>query len=101
MMIGWETNPDYSADVVGLKADVLKDAYNEESSCTTDGTNEEIAKEEQQIWAEGNDEYLKDNMFTKYQMIKFIDFCEVSFLPESVARVAAINGDHRYHTPRH
>ncbi|GFT05591.1 uncharacterized protein TNCV_1044611 [Trichonephila clavipes] len=34
-------------------------------------------------------------------MIKFIDFCEVWFLPESVARVAAIVGDHRCHTPRH
>ncbi|GFU76766.1 uncharacterized protein TNCV_4467041 [Trichonephila clavipes] len=33
-------------------------------------------------------------------MIKFIDFCEVWFLPESVARVAAIVGDHRCHTPR-
>ncbi|GFW18168.1 uncharacterized protein TNCV_4007081 [Trichonephila clavipes] len=41
------------------------------------------------------------NMLTKYQMIKFIDFCEVWFLPESVARVAAIVGDHRCHTPRH
>ncbi|GFX71678.1 hypothetical protein TNCV_4131241 [Trichonephila clavipes] len=28
-------------------------------------------------------------MLTKYQMIKFIDFCEVWFLPESVARVPA------------
>ncbi|GFV75301.1 hypothetical protein TNCV_1481471 [Trichonephila clavipes] len=43
----------------------------------------------------------KDNMLTKYQMIKLIDFCEVWFLPESVARVAAIVGDHRCHTPRH
>ncbi|GFX77590.1 uncharacterized protein TNCV_1752011 [Trichonephila clavipes] len=43
----------------------------------------------------------KNNMLTKYQMIKFIDFCEVWFLPESVARVAAIVGDHRCHTPRH
>ncbi|GFX92470.1 uncharacterized protein TNCV_1707461 [Trichonephila clavipes] len=34
-------------------------------------------------------------------MIKFIDFCEVWFLPESVARVAIIDGDHRCHTPRH
>ncbi|GFV48004.1 hypothetical protein TNCV_4150901 [Trichonephila clavipes] len=34
----------------------------------------------------------------KYQMIKFIDFCEVWFLPESVARVAAIVGDHRCHS---
>ncbi|GFW17514.1 hypothetical protein TNCV_2650721 [Trichonephila clavipes] len=41
-----------------------------------------------------------NNMLTKYQMIKFIDFCEVWFLPESVARVAAIVGDHRCHTPR-
>ncbi|GFX03892.1 hypothetical protein TNCV_4677971 [Trichonephila clavipes] len=41
------------------------------------------------------------NALTKYQMIKFIDFCEVWFLPESVARVAAIVGDHRCHTPRH
>ncbi|GFV54195.1 transposable element Tcb1 transposase [Trichonephila clavipes] len=41
------------------------------------------------------------NMLTKYQMIKFIDFCEVWFLPESVGRVAAIVGDHRCHTPRH
>ncbi|GFX09377.1 uncharacterized protein TNCV_1887901 [Trichonephila clavipes] len=31
-------------------------------------------------------------------MIKFIDFCEVWILPESVA---AIVGDHRCHTPRH
>ncbi|GFX40780.1 hypothetical protein TNCV_3760041 [Trichonephila clavipes] len=42
-----------------------------------------------------------DNMLTKYQMIKFIDFCEVWFLPESVAKVDAIAGDHRCHTPRH
>ncbi|GFY30511.1 hypothetical protein TNCV_3522741 [Trichonephila clavipes] len=41
------------------------------------------------------------NMLTKYQTIKFIDFCEVWFLPESVARVAAIVRDHRCHTPRH
>ncbi|GFU80154.1 uncharacterized protein TNCV_2911631 [Trichonephila clavipes] len=34
-------------------------------------------------------------------MTKFIDFCEVWFLPESVARVVAIVGDHRCHTPRH
>ncbi|GFS77253.1 uncharacterized protein TNCV_3758401 [Trichonephila clavipes] len=40
-------------------------------------------------------------MFIKYQLIKFIDFCEVWFLPESVARVAAIVRNHRYHTPRH
>ncbi|GFX51583.1 hypothetical protein TNCV_5012871 [Trichonephila clavipes] len=43
----------------------------------------------------------KYNMLTKYQMIKFIDFYEVWFLPESVARVAAIDGDHRCHMPRH
>ncbi|GFV60952.1 hypothetical protein TNCV_925661 [Trichonephila clavipes] len=42
-----------------------------------------------------------DNMLTKYQMIKFIDFCEVWFLPESVARVATIVGDHRCHKPQH
>ncbi|GFX36082.1 hypothetical protein TNCV_4216041 [Trichonephila clavipes] len=41
------------------------------------------------------------NMLTKSQMIKFIDFCEVWFLPESVARVAAVAGDHCGHTPRH
>ncbi|GFV30735.1 hypothetical protein TNCV_2468421 [Trichonephila clavipes] len=29
------------------------------------------------------------------------DFCDVWFLPESVARVAAIVGDYRCHTPRH
>ncbi|GFV69762.1 hypothetical protein TNCV_1349151 [Trichonephila clavipes] len=41
-------------------------------------------------------------VLTKYQMIKFTDFCEVGFLPESVARVATIVGDHRYHhTPWH
>ncbi|GFT43270.1 uncharacterized protein TNCV_2521161 [Trichonephila clavipes] len=34
-------------------------------------------------------------------MIKFIDFCEVWFLSESVARVAAVVGDHRCHMPRH
>ncbi|GFT18673.1 hypothetical protein TNCV_2276801 [Trichonephila clavipes] len=34
-------------------------------------------------------------MLTKYQMIKFIDFCEVWFPPESVARIAAVVGDHR------
>ncbi|GFT11151.1 uncharacterized protein TNCV_1084991 [Trichonephila clavipes] len=34
-------------------------------------------------------------------MIKFIEFCEVRFLPESEARVAAIVGDHRCRTPRH
>ncbi|GFX73047.1 hypothetical protein TNCV_1704491 [Trichonephila clavipes] len=45
--------------------------------------------------------YFVDNMLTKYQMIKFIDFREVWFLPESVARVAAIVVDHRCHTPRH
>ncbi|GFS66491.1 uncharacterized protein TNCV_3857131 [Trichonephila clavipes] len=27
------------------------------------------------------------------------DFCEVRFLPESLARVASIVGDHRCHTP--
>ncbi|GFT06078.1 g_PROTEIN_RECEP_F2_3 domain-containing protein [Trichonephila clavipes] len=42
-----------------------------------------------------------DNMLTKYQMIKFIDFCEVRFLPESVARLAAIVGDYRCPTSRH
>ncbi|GFW32085.1 uncharacterized protein TNCV_2601111 [Trichonephila clavipes] len=47
------------------------------------------------------DDDLGDNMLTKYQMIRFIDFCEVSFLPESIARVVAIVGDHRCHTPRH
>ncbi|GFW76008.1 hypothetical protein TNCV_351931 [Trichonephila clavipes] len=47
------------------------------------------------------DRMLLDNMLTKYQMIKFIDFCEVGFLPESVARVATIVGDHGSHTPRH
>ncbi|GFU26093.1 uncharacterized protein TNCV_5105491 [Trichonephila clavipes] len=45
--------------------------------------------------------YVIHSMLTKYRMIKFIDFCEVWFLPESVARVAAIVGDHRCHTPRH
>ncbi|GFU37890.1 hypothetical protein TNCV_1063911 [Trichonephila clavipes] len=49
---------------------------------------------------ESSPEY-RNNMLTKYQMIKFIDFCEVWFLPESLARVAAIVGDHRCHTPRH
>ncbi|GFW12158.1 hypothetical protein TNCV_4936021 [Trichonephila clavipes] len=34
--------------------------------------------------------YFVDSMLTKYQMIKFIDFCEVRFLTESVARVAAM-----------
>ncbi|GFV29273.1 hypothetical protein TNCV_4603051 [Trichonephila clavipes] len=43
---------------------------------------------------------LPHNMLTKYQMIEFIDFCEVWYLPESVARVAAIVGDHHCHTPR-
>ncbi|GFW31488.1 hypothetical protein TNCV_1288351 [Trichonephila clavipes] len=43
----------------------------------------------------------RDSMLTKYQMIKSIDFCEVWFLPESVARVATIVGDHRCHTTRH
>ncbi|GFW46806.1 uncharacterized protein TNCV_2981621 [Trichonephila clavipes] len=33
-------------------------------------------------------------------MIKFTDFCEVWFLPESVARVAAIVRDYRCHTPQ-
>ncbi|GFT60472.1 transposable element Tcb2 transposase [Trichonephila clavipes] len=42
-----------------------------------------------------------NNMLTKNQMIQFIDFCEVWFLPESEARVAVIVGDHRYHMPRH
>ncbi|GFX17091.1 transposable element Tcb2 transposase [Trichonephila clavipes] len=42
-----------------------------------------------------------NNMLIKYQMIKFIDFCEVWFLPESVAKVAAIVGNHRCHMPRH
>ncbi|GFU07932.1 hypothetical protein TNCV_2271511 [Trichonephila clavipes] len=45
--------------------------------------------------------YFVGNMLTKYQMIKFIDFCEVWFLPESVARLAVITGDPRCHTPRH
>ncbi|GFS80074.1 hypothetical protein TNCV_2988521 [Trichonephila clavipes] len=42
-----------------------------------------------------------DNIDPNYQMIQFIHFCEVWFLPESVARVAAIVGDHRCHTPWH
>ncbi|GFY30751.1 hypothetical protein TNCV_3119111 [Trichonephila clavipes] len=42
-----------------------------------------------------------DKMFTKYQMIQFIDFCKVGFLPESVARVAAIVGDHLCHASQH
>ncbi|GFV00202.1 hypothetical protein TNCV_3322531 [Trichonephila clavipes] len=45
--------------------------------------------------------FSSDNMLTKYQRIKFIDFCEVWFLPESVAIVAPFVGDHRCHTPRH
>ncbi|GFW81012.1 uncharacterized protein TNCV_4803801 [Trichonephila clavipes] len=40
-------------------------------------------------------------MLTEYQVIEFIDFCEVWFLPESVTRVAAIGGDHRCHTTLH
>ncbi|GFT94364.1 hypothetical protein TNCV_2391491 [Trichonephila clavipes] len=44
---------------------------------------------------------IADNKWRKYQMIKCIDFCEVWFLPESIARVAAIVGDHRCHKPRH
>ncbi|GFX88914.1 hypothetical protein TNCV_2576211 [Trichonephila clavipes] len=43
--------------------------------------------------ASGGKRSLVDNTLTKYQMITFIDFCEVWFLPESVARVAAIVGD--------
>ncbi|GFS59048.1 hypothetical protein TNCV_69461 [Trichonephila clavipes] len=42
-----------------------------------------------------------DSMLTKYQLIKFIDFCEVWFMPESVAEVATIIGDRRCHTLRH
>ncbi|GFV71390.1 uncharacterized protein TNCV_3952851 [Trichonephila clavipes] len=34
-------------------------------------------------------------------MIKYADFCELWFLPESESRVAAIVGDHRCHMPRH
>ncbi|UYV84490.1 hypothetical protein LAZ67_X002362 [Cordylochernes scorpioides] len=30
----------------------------------------------------------RDNMLTKYQMIKLVDFCEVWFLPESIQRVS-------------
>ncbi|GFU65179.1 uncharacterized protein TNCV_4056491 [Trichonephila clavipes] len=47
-----------------------------------------------------NSIYFVDNMLTKHQMIKFIDFCESWFLRESVPRVAAIVEDHRCHTPR-
>ncbi|GFX94655.1 uncharacterized protein TNCV_3088841 [Trichonephila clavipes] len=39
-------------------------------------------------------------MLTKYQIIKFIDLCEVWFLPESVAKLAVIVGDHHRHTTR-
>ncbi|GFU53671.1 hypothetical protein TNCV_1470751 [Trichonephila clavipes] len=46
-----------------------------------------------------NKVYFVDNMLTKYQMIKFIDFCEVWFLPESVARVVTIIGYYHCHTP--
>ncbi|GFW96219.1 hypothetical protein TNCV_571901 [Trichonephila clavipes] len=35
--------------------------------------------------------WLTNNMLAKYQMIILIDFCEVWFLPESVARVASID----------
>ncbi|GFX36214.1 uncharacterized protein TNCV_2065521 [Trichonephila clavipes] len=45
--------------------------------------------------------YFVDNMLTKYQMITFIEFYEVWFLPESVARVAVIVGDHSCNTSRH
>ena len=45
--------------------------------------------------------YFVNNMLTKYQMIKFIDFCEVWSLPKSVVRVTPIVGDHRCHTPRY
>ncbi|GFT80398.1 hypothetical protein TNCV_2184541 [Trichonephila clavipes] len=47
------------------------------------------------------EETRQDNMLTKYQTIKFIDFCEMLFLPESVARVANIVGDDHFHTLRH
>ncbi|GFX25863.1 hypothetical protein TNCV_2640071 [Trichonephila clavipes] len=50
---------------------------------------------------QSEDRMTVDNMLTKYKMIKFIDFCEVWFLPESEARVAAIVGDHRCHTSQH
>ncbi|GFT72498.1 piggyBac transposable element-derived protein 4 [Trichonephila clavipes] len=44
----------------------------------------------------------KSSTLKKGEIIAFQkDFCEVWFLPESVARVAAIAGDHRCHTPRH
>ncbi|GFW00138.1 hypothetical protein TNCV_484341 [Trichonephila clavipes] len=45
--------------------------------------------------------HIANNMLTKYQISKFIDFCEVWFLPESVDRIATIVGDHRCHTPLH
>ncbi|GFT15497.1 hypothetical protein TNCV_3265051 [Trichonephila clavipes] len=60
------------------------------------------AKTPSQLWGISKPHlYRADNMLTEYQIIKFIDFSEVWFLPESVARVAAIVGDHRCHTPRH
>ncbi|GFV58497.1 hypothetical protein TNCV_1095461 [Trichonephila clavipes] len=35
------------------------------------------------------------------KMVSLTYFCELWFLPESESKVAAIVGDHRYHTPRH
>ncbi|GFW80364.1 uncharacterized protein TNCV_2944961 [Trichonephila clavipes] len=66
--------------------------------------NEEMPENDEEVNVEDTVQTSKisqNNMLIKYQMIKFIDFCEVLFLPESVDRVAAIVGDHRCHTPRH
>ncbi|GFW40806.1 hypothetical protein TNCV_4368541 [Trichonephila clavipes] len=41
---------------------------------------------------------------TRYRLqpsVQAHHFCEMWFLPKSVARVAAIVGDHLCHTPRH
>ncbi|GFV92871.1 hypothetical protein TNCV_1347201 [Trichonephila clavipes] len=84
-----------------LNDDVIVTSVQAESDPANDEKDEDEDNNENRKGPSNAGTFSAHNMLTKYQMIKFIDFCEVWFLPESVGRVAAIVGDHRCHTPRH
>ncbi|GFV00265.1 hypothetical protein TNCV_729861, partial [Trichonephila clavipes] len=80
-------------DIISFAADHFRQLYEDREQQKETAAKEAIEREIR--------EKEEDNMLTKYQIIKFIDFCEVWYQPESVARVATIVGDPRCPTPRH